>query len=46
VGEGRVVWPKFHMVLLNKKVARYYQMDNKIFAVVCYEVARVIPLVK
>ena len=38
--------PKFRKVLSNKKVARYYQLENKIFAVVSYEVARVIPLVK
>jgi len=38
--------PKFRKVLSEKKVARYYQLENKIFAVVNYEVAKVIPLVK
>jgi hypothetical protein len=38
--------PKFRKVLSNKKVARYYQLENKIFAVVSYEMAKVIPLVK
>lgn len=38
--------PKFRTVLSDKKVARYYQLENKIFAVVSYELAQVIPLVK
>lgn len=38
--------PKFRKVLSDKKVARYYQLENKIFAVVSYELAKAIPLVK
>jgi len=38
--------PKFRKVLSDKKAARYYQLENKIFAVVSYELAKVIPLVK
>ena len=38
--------PKFRKVLSDKKAARYYQLENKIHAVVSYEMARVIPLVK
>jgi hypothetical protein len=38
--------PKFRKVLSDKKVARYYQLENKIHAVVSYDMARVIPLVK
>ena len=38
--------PKFRKVLPEKKVARYYQLENKINAVVNYELARQIPLVK
>jgi hypothetical protein len=38
--------PKFRKVLSNKKVARYYQLENKIHAVVSYDMARIIPLVK
>ena len=38
--------PKFRKVLSDKKTARYYQLENKIFAVVSYELAQVIPLVK
>jgi hypothetical protein len=38
--------PKFRKVLSDKRVARYYQLENKIFAVVSYDIARVIPLVK
>jgi hypothetical protein len=37
--------PKFAKVLPYKKVMRYYQLENKIFAVVNYEAARKIPLV-
>ena len=38
--------PKFHTVLSEKKVARYYQLENKILAVVNYELAAEIPLVQ
>ena len=38
--------PKFRKVLPEKKVARYYQLENKINAVVEFEMARRIPLVK
>jgi len=38
--------PKFRKVLPEKKVARYYQLENKINAVVNYGLARQIPLVK
>jgi hypothetical protein len=38
--------PKFRKVLPDKKVARYFQLENKINAVVEYEMARRIPLVK
>ena len=38
--------PKFRKVLSDKKVARYYQLENKINAVVEYEFAKRIPLVK
>ena len=38
--------PKFRKVLSEKKVARYYQLENKIDAVVNYGLARQIPLVK
>ena len=37
--------PKFRKVLPEKKVARYYQLENKINAVVKYGVATQIPLV-
>ncbi len=37
--------PKFRKVLPEKKVARYYQLENKINAVVKYELATQIPLV-
>ena len=37
--------PKFAKVLPYKKVMRYYQLENKIFAVVYYEAAKQIPLV-
>ena len=37
---------KFRGVLSDKKVARYYQLENKIDAVMEYELARRIPLVK
>jgi hypothetical protein len=38
--------PKFRKVLSEKKVARYYQLENKIHAVVSYELAKIIPLMK
>ena len=38
--------PKFRKVLTDKKVARYYQLESKINAVVEYEMAKRIPLVK
>ena len=38
--------PKFRKVLPEKKVARYYQLENKIDDVVNYGLARQIPLVK
>ncbi len=37
--------PKFAKVLPYKKVMRYYQLENKIHAVVMYEAAKQIPLV-
>ena len=37
--------PKFAKVLPYKKVMRYYQLENKIFAVVYYEAVKQIPLV-
>jgi len=38
--------PRFRKALPDTKVVRYYQLENKIHAVVSYDVARVIPLVK
>lgn len=38
--------PKFSSVLPMKKVARYYQLENKINAVVNYKLAEEIPLAK
>jgi len=38
--------PKFRKVLPEKKVARYYQIENKIDAVVNFGLAKQIPLVK
>ena len=38
--------PKFRKVLPPTKVARYYQIENKVRAVVNYELAAGIPLVK
>ncbi len=38
--------PKFRKALPDTKVVRYYQLENKIHAVVSYDVARLIPLVK
>ena len=38
--------PQFRKVLSDKKVARYYQIENKINAALYYEIAAQIPLVK
>jgi len=38
--------PKFHQVLPEKKVVRYYQIENKIQAALYYELAKEIPLVQ
>jgi hypothetical protein len=38
--------PKFRKVLPEVKVVRYYQIENKINAVLIYELARKIPLMK
>lgn len=38
--------PKFSAVLPQKKVARYYQLENKIQAVIRFDLADQIPLVK
>lgn len=38
--------PRFRQALPERKVARYYQLENKIRAVVNFELARKIPLVK
>jgi hypothetical protein len=38
--------PRFQKVLPAKKVARLYQVENKIRALVNYDLARQIPLVK
>jgi len=38
--------PKFRAVLSERKVARYYQIENKINAALYYELAARIPLVK
>lgn len=38
--------PKFRKVLSDIKVARYYQLENKIQAALMYELARTIPLAK
>jgi hypothetical protein len=38
--------PKFSKVLPAPKVMRYYQLENKIHAVVSYELAKKIPLAK
>jgi hypothetical protein len=38
--------PKFRQVLPEKKAARYYQIENKIQAVLYYELATQIPLVQ
>jgi hypothetical protein len=38
--------PKFRKVLPDIKVARYYQLENKLQAALMYELARTIPLAK
>ena len=38
--------PKFRKVLPETKVVRYYQIENKIYAVLIYEIAANIPLMK
>lgn len=38
--------PRFSEVLPAKKVARYYQIENKIRAAVKYQIAEVVPLVE
>jgi hypothetical protein len=38
--------PKFAKVLPYKKVMRYYQLENKILALVLYDVAKTVPLVE
>jgi hypothetical protein len=38
--------PKFTKVMPAKKVARYYQIENKLEAIVKYELAKEVPLVK
>jgi hypothetical protein len=38
--------PKFMEVLPAKKVARYYQLENKIDAAGNYEIAKEIPIIK
>ncbi|RPH78389.1 MAG: hypothetical protein EHM88_16085 [Candidatus Rokuibacteriota bacterium] len=38
--------PRFQRVLPPRKVARFYQVENKIRAMVDYELAREIPLIK
>jgi hypothetical protein len=37
---------KFRTVLSDMKIIRYYQLENKIFAVMNYDISGVIPLVK
>ena len=38
--------PKFSKVLSRKRVARYYQIENKVKAIMEYDMARQIPLMK
>jgi hypothetical protein len=38
--------PKFRTALPERKVARYYQIEHKIHAVIAYELARRIPLIQ
>jgi hypothetical protein len=42
----RAYLPKFRKVLPEMKVVRYYQIENKIKAVIDYELAARIPLIK
>jgi hypothetical protein len=43
---GKAYLPEFRKVLPEIKVARYYQIENKINAVLMYELARNIPLME
>jgi len=38
--------PQFRSALPDRKVAQYYQLENKIHALVAYELAARIPVVK
>jgi hypothetical protein len=38
--------PQFRKILPDTKVARYFQIENKVDAILSYELAKVIPLVK
>jgi hypothetical protein len=38
--------PKFREVLSDVKVVRYYQIENKIYAALSYELAAKIPLIQ
>ncbi|MEE9286489.1 MAG: hypothetical protein V3W33_00265 [Gammaproteobacteria bacterium] len=38
--------PKFEEILPSKKVVRFFQIDNKLDAIINFELARVIPLVQ
>jgi hypothetical protein len=38
--------PRFQKVLPSRKVARFYQIENKVRAILDYELAKEIPLVK
>jgi hypothetical protein len=38
--------PKFQAVIPQKKVSRYYQLENKAYAIVMYDLVKQIPLVK
>lgn len=42
----KVYLPKFREVLPDAKVLRYYQIENKIYAALVYEIAVNIPLIK
>jgi hypothetical protein len=43
---GKAYLPEFRKVLPDKKVVRYYQIENKINAILYYELAMNIPLMK
>jgi hypothetical protein len=43
---GKTYLPEFRKVLPDTKVARYYQIENKVNAVLYYELAKNIPLLK